>query len=44
MFGRASIGFGLRKSLQGIPLKYDVSLNKDGKLGGFVSLGGDWDI
>lgn len=41
---RSSVGIGLRKSIQGIPLKYDVSLNKDGKLGAFVSLGQDWNI
>ena len=41
---RSSVGVGLRKSIQGIPLKYDVSVNKDGKLGAFVSLGQDWTI
>lgn len=44
VFGRSSIGIGLRKSLQGIPLKYDLSLTRDGKMGAFVSLGSDWEI
>jgi len=44
IFGKSSIGIGLRKSVQGIPLKYDLSLNKDGKIGAFFSLGNDWDI
>jgi len=43
-FGNRSIGVGLRKSVQGIPLKYDISLTKDGKIGAVVSLGGDWEI
>jgi len=41
---KSSIGVGLRKSVQGIPLKYDVSLNSEGKIGGFLGLGNDWDI
>ena len=44
MFGKSSVGIGLRKSVQGIPLKYDVSLTRDGKVGAFVSLGQDWEI
>jgi len=44
IFGNSSIGIGLRKSVQGIPLKYDISLTKDGRVGAFASLGGDWDI
>lgn len=43
-FGKSSIGIGLRKSVQGIPLKYDLSLTRDGKVGAFVSLGSDWEI
>ena len=41
---KSSIGIGLRKSIQGIPLKYDISVNKDGKVGTFVGLGYDWSI
>ena len=44
LFGKSSIGVGFRKSVQGIPLKYDVALTKDGKVGAFVSLGQDWEI
>lgn len=44
LFGNRSVGVGLRKSVQGIPLKYDVSLTKDGRIGAVVSLGGDWEI
>lgn len=44
VFGKSSIGIGLRKSVQGIPLKYDVALTRDGKVGAFVSLGSDWEI
>ena len=42
MFGKSSIGIGFRKSCQGIPLKFDVTLTKDGKVGTFASLGRDW--
>ncbi len=41
---KSSIGVGLRKTVQGIPLKYDISLNKEGKVGTFVGLGHDWSI
>lgn len=41
---KSSVGIGLRKSVQGIPLKYDVSFNSEGKIGGFLGLGHDWDI
>lgn len=44
IFGKGSVGIGLRKSIQGIPLKYDFSLTKDGKVGAFLGLGRDWDI
>lgn len=41
---KSSIGVGFRKTVQGIPLKYDISLNKDGKVGTFLGLGHDWSI
>jgi len=39
---KSSVGIGLRKSIQGIPLKYDLSLTKEGKIGAFLGLGHDW--
>lgn len=33
IFGRSSIGVGVRKSISGNPLKWDTSLTKDGKIG-----------
>jgi hypothetical protein len=44
MFGKSSIGIGLRKSFAGIPLKFDAAVSREGKLGTFVSLGRDWAI
>ena len=44
IFGKSSIGIGLRKSFAGIPLKFDASVSREGKLGTFVSLGRDWAI
>jgi hypothetical protein len=41
---KASIGIGLRKTVQGLPLKYDICLTEDRKLGGFFSLGLDFDV
>jgi len=44
VFGKSSVGIGVRKTIQGIPLKYDFSLTRDGKVGAFFGLGQDWDI
>lgn len=44
MFKKSSYGIGIRKSIQGIPLKYDVTFSKDGKVGHFLGLGFDWDL
>lgn len=44
LFRKSSYGMGIRKSVQGIPLKYDVTVTKDGKLGHFFGLGFDWDL
>lgn len=43
-FRKGSIGVGLRKNVQGIPVKCDFSLTKDGKVGSFVSIGKDFDV
>lgn len=43
-FYKSSIGIGLRKTIQGIPVKYDMSLSQEGKIGAFFSLGMDWSI
>jgi outer membrane protein assembly factor BamA len=40
---RASVGLGLRKSFQGLPLKYDLTLTQEGKLGSFFGLGADFE-
>mmetsp|Transcript_1885 Transcript_1885/g.2710 ORF Transcript_1885/g.2710 Transcript_1885/m.2710 type:complete len:835 (+) Transcript_1885:244-2748(+) len=41
---KSSLGIGLRKSLKGIPVKYDVSITRDGKIGAFFGLGADFDV
>ena len=41
---KSSIGVGLRKAVQGIPLKYDVCITEDGRFGTHFSLGGDFDV
>lgn len=41
---KSSIGVGLRKAVQGIPLKYDICITEDGKFGTHFSLGGDFDV
>lgn len=43
LFRKSSIGVGLRKTLQGIPVKYDVSYTGDGKVGASFGLGRDFD-
>jgi outer membrane protein assembly factor BamA len=42
-FRKSSVGIGLRKTIQGIPLMYDLSYTKDGDLRGFFGLGKDFD-
>jgi hypothetical protein len=44
VFQKSSYGLGIRKSVQGIPLKYDITVTKDGKMGHFFGLGFDWDL
>lgn len=41
---KSSVGVGLRKSLQGIPLKLDMSYRGDGKIRSAVGLGADFDV
>jgi outer membrane protein assembly factor BamA len=41
---KTSIGIGLRKGIQGIPLKYDLSYTGDGKFRAFFGLGRDFDV
>eukprot|EP00815_Leptocylindrus_aporus_P009194 CAMPEP_0116057496 /NCGR_PEP_ID=MMETSP0322-20121206/4641_1 /TAXON_ID=163516 /ORGANISM="Leptocylindrus danicus var. apora, Strain B651" /LENGTH=630 /DNA_ID=CAMNT_0003541509 /DNA_START=35 /DNA_END=1927 /DNA_ORIENTATION=+ len=41
---RSSVGIGIRKSIQGLPLKYDICFTEDGKLGTHFSLGRDFDV
>jgi outer membrane protein assembly factor BamA len=43
-FRKSSVGIGLRKTIQGIPLMYDLSYTKDGDLRGFFGLGRDFDV
>jgi hypothetical protein len=43
-YRKSCIGVGLRKSVQGIPLKCDVSFSQEGKLKTMFGLGGDFDI
>lgn len=40
---RASVGVGIRKNFQGVPLKYDISYSKDGKLKAFFGFGPDFE-
>ena len=43
MFRRKScIGIGLRKTIQGIPLQYDVTYSNEGKLKAMFGLGRDF--
>lgn len=41
---KTSIGIGLRKSIQGIPLKYDVCLTGEKKIRAFFGLGADFSV
>lgn len=41
--GKSSIGVGLRKVVQGLPLKYDVCYTSDGKIKTIFGLGPDFD-
>ena len=39
---RSSVGLSLRKNVQGLPIKYDISLTQDRKIGAFFGLGPDF--
>ncbi|KAI2508615.1 hypothetical protein MHU86_5798 [Fragilaria crotonensis] len=39
---RSSVGVSLRKTFQGLPIKYDISLTEDRKIGAFFGLGPDF--
>jgi outer membrane protein assembly factor BamA len=41
---KSSVGIGLRKTLQGIPCKYDLCFTQDGKVKGNFGLGRDFDV
>jgi len=41
---KASVGIGLRKGVQGIPIKYDLSYTQDGQFRAFFGLGRDFDV
>ena len=41
---KSSVGIGLRKGLQGIPIKYDLSYTQGGKFRAFFGLGRDFDV
>jgi len=41
---KSSVGIGIRKSVQGFPLQYDISLTEDGKIGAFLNFGRDFDV
>eukprot|EP00591_Stephanopyxis_turris_P005503 CAMPEP_0195530746 /NCGR_PEP_ID=MMETSP0794_2-20130614/33783_1 /TAXON_ID=515487 /ORGANISM="Stephanopyxis turris, Strain CCMP 815" /LENGTH=235 /DNA_ID=CAMNT_0040662323 /DNA_START=131 /DNA_END=838 /DNA_ORIENTATION=+ len=44
LFRKSSIGIGFRKSIQGIPLRYDLSVTEEGKMGAFLNFGRDFDV
>lgn len=43
-YTKSSIGVGLRKNFQGIPLKYDVCYSGEGKIKTMFGMGADFDI
>ena len=43
-FRKSSVGIGLRKTIQGIPCKYDLSYTLDGRIRGMFGLGRDFDV
>jgi len=44
MFRKGSVGVGLRASIQGIPVKYDLCVTQEGKIGSFFGIGKDFDV
>ena len=43
-YSKSSIGVGLRKNIQGLPLKYDFCYSSEGEFKPMFSMGGDFDI
>ncbi len=43
-YSKSSIGVGLRKNIQGIPLKYDVCYSSEGKIKTMFGMGVDFDV
>jgi len=43
-YSKSSIGIGLRKNVQGLPLKYDISYSKEGKIKTMFGMGPDFDV
>lgn len=41
---KSSVGIGLRKTIQGFPLQYDISLTEQGRIGAFLNFGRDFDV
>ena len=42
-YSKSSVGIGVRKNVQGIPLKYDLCYSNDGKIKQMFGLGPDFD-
>ncbi|VEU36085.1 unnamed protein product [Pseudo-nitzschia multistriata] len=43
-YSKSSIGVGLRKNIQGLPLKYDVCYSSEGKIKTMFGMGADFDV
>jgi hypothetical protein len=43
-YSKSTIGVGIRKPIQGLPFKYDISYSSDGKLKTMFGLGPDFDV
>eukprot|EP00536_Pseudo-nitzschia_multiseries_P003157 jgi/Psemu1/295119/fgenesh1_pm.47_\ len=43
-YSKSSIGLGLRKNVQGLPLKYDVCYSSEGKIKTMFGMGADFDV
>lgn len=43
-YSKSSVGVGIRKPIQGLPLKYDISYSSEGKLKTMFGLGSDFDV
>lgn len=43
-YSKSTIGIGIRKSIQGLPLKYDISYSSEGKVKRMFGMGIDFDV